>query len=163
MIPREPIALMQLVLLLLLSLLLASRWPIRSGAASRIAPVAGLVLTIQLFHVAEEFMGDFQRRFPQLFGFQPWSDQFFLSLNLTAIAIWALAILGLAHGKTSFAVRAAVWFLAITAFANGLAHPAVSMVARTVFPGLFSSIPLGLAGLMLLRLLVRADRRGPQS
>lgn len=159
---RELAGLAPLFLLLLLALFIAAVSPIQRSYASRIATVAGLVLVIQSAHVAEEFLNGFQRRFPQLLGLEAWSNKFFLTLNLTGIAIWASAILALARGRTFFAVAAPVWFLAITSFANGVAHPAVSLATGSIFPGLFSSIPLGLAGLALIRVLIASASRPQQ-
>ena len=53
-----------------------------------------------------------------------------------------------------------VWFFAIAAVANGIAHPVLAVVGHGYFPGLITSPVLGVLGVLLgLRLLELTRRR----
>lgn len=158
--PSELVGTAPLFALLLLAVIIAVRSPVQRESASRIVPVACLVLALQLIHFAEEYANEFHRRLPQFWGLEAWSDSFFLAFNFIWIAVWALSILALARGRTSLASLTTVWFLALAGCVNGVAHPALSLAAGEIFPGIFSSIPLGLAGLALCRALKAARSRG---
>lgn len=160
--PSELVGTAPLLALMLTAVIIAARSPVQRENASRIVPIACLVLALQLIHFTEEYAGRLHYRLPQFWGLEAWSDRFFLAFNLSWIAVWALSILALARGRTSLASLAVLWFLALAGCANGLAHPALSLATGEVFPGLFSSIPLGLAGLALCRALKVAGSRRAQ-
>jgi hypothetical protein len=77
--------------------------------------------------------------------------QFFVSFNLFWLAIWILSASAFAARR-----RAAffpLWFLAIGCTANGIAHPLLSMRTGGYFPGLVTSLAVGVIGVVLLRRL----------
>ena len=129
---------------------------VRSGppAAPMRALSAGcLTLALQAAHVAEEVLAGFHLRVPRLVGLDPWSAQFFVAFNLAWIALWALALRSFAAGTPPLAARAALWFLALAAIGNALWHPALSLATFSFFPGTATALPLGVAGLLLVRAL----------
>jgi len=110
-------------------------------------------LAAQCAHFIEEFVTRFQDRFPALLGRPAWSVNFFVVFNLTWLSIWILSAIGLQRGYR-FALFP-VWFFAIAAITNGIAHPVLAIVAREYFPGLISSPLVGALGVLLwLRLKV---------
>lgn len=128
---------------------------IQLRAAVRVAIVAVL---LQGAHFAEELTTGFHRRFPELLGLEPWPVGFFVSFNLFWLAIWGLSI-GAFAARRSIALFP-LWFLGIASVANALAHPLLSLRAGGYFPGLLSSLIVGVAGAVLLAHLVRVtDRR----
>jgi hypothetical protein len=104
-------------------------------------------LALQCLHFAEEFATRFHERFPSLLGLRPWSPEFFVAFNLVWLVVWALSAFGLRAGyRPAFFP---VWFFAIAAVANGIAHPLLTVAARGYFPGLVTSPLLGVAGIAL--------------
>lgn len=104
-------------------------------------------LAAQCLHFMEEFVTQFQNRFPALLGLGAWSENFFVVFNLIWLSVWILSAIGL-HRGYRFAVFP-VWFFAIAAIANGIAHPVLAVVARGYFPGLISSPVVGGLGVLL--------------
>lgn len=71
---------------------------------------------------------------------------------LAWLAIWSLSAWGLAVRRR--AAPFPLWFLGIAGLANGVAHPALSVLSGGYFPGLVTSPVFGLAGVLLLRRLL---------
>jgi hypothetical protein len=135
-------------------LLTILRHPVDGDLAGReqTARLFLLGLAVQCMHFMEEFITHFQDRFPALLGLPPWSERFFVAFNLIWLSIWILSTIGMQKGYR-FALFP-VWFFAIAAIANGIAHPLLAVVAHGYFPGLITSPILGILGVMLwLRLL----------
>jgi hypothetical protein len=110
-------------------------------------------LAAQCLHFMEEFVTRFQDRFPALLGLPAWSENFFVMFNLLWLTVWILSAIGLQRGYR--VALFPVWFFAIAAIANGIAHPLLAVAARGYFPGLISSPVVGVFGLLLSgRLLV---------
>jgi uncharacterized protein with HXXEE motif len=135
-------------------------WSSRN-AISRVAPAAlfAVGVTLQALHFAEEYGTRFYERFPAVLGLSAWSSRFFLIFNLCWLGIWIWAAFGLRAGyRPAFFP---VWFLVIAAMANGIAHPLLSLQTGGYFPGLATSLPLGVIGIWLWSRLVRmTGRRG---
>jgi hypothetical protein len=109
-------------------------------------------LAAQCLHFMEEFVTRFQDRFPALLGLPAWSQNFFVVFNLIWLSVWILSAVSLQRGYrlTLFPV----WFFAIAAIVNGIAHPVLAVITRGYFPGLISSPLVGVTGVLLwLRLL----------
>lgn len=121
---------------------------------AKILPLALIALGLQALHVAEEFGAGFQHDFPLLFGLPPWSASFFVAFNLVWIALWSFALGAIASGRPSLAAMAAVWFLALAAMGNALWHPLLCLATGEYFPGVASALPLGCAGLLLVKALL---------
>lgn len=67
--------------------------------------------------------------------------------------IWLLAIWAARTGRATLFAAIVLWFLAIAAIGNAIAHPLLAVLAGGYFPGLVTSPFLGLAGLFLARRL----------
>jgi hypothetical protein len=119
------------------------------------APWTLAVLAIQSLHFAEEFATGFHERFPAMLGLAPWTAEFLVGFNAAWIAAWALASSAAIVRRATFVAAWLIWFLALAATANGLAHPVLAMAAGGYFPGLLTSPVLGVAGLVLIRQLMR--------
>ena len=141
----------------LAALALALRAP--AGAnVWRLRPPAIAVLVLQMLHFTEERGGGFAERFPETLGLAPWPGGFFEGFNIVWLCVWAWAIVA---GGAGYPARAALWFLALSAIANGLAHPLLALSVGGYFPGLYTSPLLGLGGLWLaLRLGRRSAAPG---
>jgi hypothetical protein len=107
---------------------------------------AALVL-IQALHAAEEYVTGFYVAFPSSLGLAPWPASFFLAFNGVWLAIWIVAGIGLRAG--THVALAPVWFLAIAAIANGIAHPLLAIRTGGYFPGLITSPLLAVGGMLL--------------
>ena len=105
----------------------------------------------QAGHFVEELSAGLHERLPALFGLPSMSLQFFVSFNVAWLIIWGISAWGLAAR-----IRVSLfplWFLGIGCAINGLAHPALSILAGGYFPGLLTSPFVGVLGIMLLRRL----------
>lgn len=119
---------------------------------NRLLRVALPAVVLQIAHFTEELSRGFYVRFPELIGLRPWPAGFFVSFNLVWIALWILSLVGLrSHPR---AALFPLWFLGIASALNGIAHPLLSILARSDFPGLWTSPFVGVAGVLLLRRLV---------
>jgi hypothetical protein len=105
-------------------------------------------IAFQCLHFTEEYVTHFYVRVPEFLGFVPWSGEFFVIFNLTWIALWLLAAVGIKND-----VRAAffpVWFFAIGMVGNAIWHPLLCLATGGYFPGLFTSPLAGIIGAILL-------------
>lgn len=123
---------------------------------TRAASIAGITLAAQLLHFGEELATRFYERFPALLGLAPWSVRFFAVFNMTWLAVWVLAILGIRVRMVIALVP--IWFLAFAAVLNGVAHPLLAVRAGGYFPGLLTAPLLGLAGIVLTSELLALTR-----
>jgi hypothetical protein len=124
----------------------------RDDERRRTTTLLCLGLVFQSLHFAEEYATRFFDRFPPVLGISPWSATFFAVFNLCWIVIWICAAFGLQAGYRSAFFP--VWFFAIAAIANGLAHPLLSLRVGGYFPGLLTSPFLGVVGVLLLSRLI---------
>ena len=117
-----------------------------------------LGLAVQCMHFMEEFLTHFQDRFPALLGLPPWSERFFVAFNLIWLSVWILSAIDLE--RTYRLALFPVWFFAIAAVVNGIAHPLLAAVVHGYFPGLITAPVLGVLGVLLwLRLLELTRKR----
>ena len=105
----------------------------------------------------KRYATDFYRRFPETLGLAPWSRTFFIVFNVCWLAIWVWAIFG--FRKSRRLAFFPVWFFALAAMVNGIAHPLLAFHARGYFPGLVTSPLLGIVGVWLLIELVGLTRQ----
>jgi len=110
-----------------------------------------VTILFQAGHFVEELSAGLHERLPALFGLPPMPLQFFVSFNVAWLIIWGISAWGLAaHSRASLFP---LWFLGIGCAVNGVAHPALSILAGGYFPGLLTSPVVGVLGVMLLRRL----------
>ncbi len=128
--------------------------PDRARLAGSVRSMA-LTVALQALHFAEEFVTGFYRLFPPRLGLAAWSAEFFLAFNAIWLALWPGAAAAAVAGRATPVAAVLFWFLAIAAVGNGIAHPALALSAGGYFPGLVTAPLLGVAGLLLLRDLVR--------
>jgi len=105
-------------------------------------------IAFQCLHFTEEFVTGFYVRAPEFLGFVPWPSEFFVIFNLSWIALWVVAAVGIKRR-----IRAAyfpVWFFAIGMVGNAIWHPLLCLATRGYFPGLFTSPFAGVIGVILL-------------
>ncbi len=148
-------------LLLLIALYLTlTRGPGSSDPAARrrVIRYFAAAIAIQAVHFAEEWVADFNVRFPDLLGLEPWSIELWAGFNLAWIAIWCLSLVGLRLCWRP--ALAPVWFLALACIVNCIAHPLLAVAAAGYFPGLWSSPVCGLIGVPLIALLNRFTGSG---
>lgn len=110
----------------------------------------------QAAHFIEELATGFYERFPELLGLSAWSLEFFVVFNVSWLAAWILAALGVA-ARIHVALFP-VWFLGIGCVANAVAHPLFSVLTGGYFPGLVTSPLVGVVGVLILRRMARGSR-----
>jgi hypothetical protein len=143
------------VVALLALLLTVARGAITSGATGIRATVriALIAIVLQAGHFAEELATGFPRRFPSLLGLAPWPDRVFVPFNLIWLAIWIAALWGLTRRYRASLFP--LWFLALGCVANGIVHVALTVRAGAYFPGVATAPLAGIAGILLVRRLLR--------
>jgi len=114
-----------------------------------------VALACQGLHFVEEAATGFPERFGPLLGVAEMPLGFFLWFNVVWLAIWIASVWGV-RSAMGWAVFAA-WFLGIAGALNGIAHPALAIVAGGYFPGLISAPIVGAASAWLLVRLARAS------
>ena len=157
-VPLDAIAVVALGLTIARGGVWESRAELRGAVRAAVAAVL-----LQGAHFGEELATGFARRLPELLGLAPWPPAFFPVFNLAWLAVWALAVGGLA-GRRRMALFP-LWFLALAGLVNALAHPLLALRAGGYFPGLGTAPLVGAAGLVLVRRLSRvtAGRRGAKA
>ncbi|MBI1211920.1 MAG: HXXEE domain-containing protein [Alphaproteobacteria bacterium] len=138
---------------------LAQRPPAATLRAA--AMPAAITLLVQAAHFGEEYATEFYRLFPERLGLASWSAQFFVIFNLIWLSLWLGAIAAAYVGRARLYSAIVLWFLAIAAIGNGIAHPLFAISARGYFPGLITAPLLGIAGLFLARSLLSPRLRSP--
>jgi hypothetical protein len=139
---------------------LAQRPPVATLKAATLP--AAMTLLVQAAHFGEEYTTEFYRLFPERLGLASWSAQFFVIFNLVWLSLWLGAIAAAYLRRAPLYSATTLWFLAIAAIGNGVAHPLLALGARGYFPGLITAPFLGIAGLFLARSLL-APRSASQS
>lgn len=110
-----------------------------------------VAILFQAAHFVEELSADLHERLPALFGLPPMPLQLFVSFNVAWLMIWSLSCWGLAAQRRASLFP--LWFLGIGCVVNGVAHPALSILAGGYFPGLVTSPVVAVVGIVLLRRL----------
>ncbi|MEQ8315544.1 MAG: HXXEE domain-containing protein [Gammaproteobacteria bacterium] len=146
-----------LFLLCLVAVFLTLSRPVLANeAVAKIRKLSAILLSLHIIHFAEEYVYQFFIQFPAMLGLEPWPEEFFALFNILWIMVWALAILGIRlYPRISIFP---LWFLAIASVANGLFHPLISITQAEYFPGLMSSVFVGIVGVLLLQRLFRATK-----
>ena len=90
-------------------------------------PIVLVAVLFQAAHFAEELSAGLHERLPALFGLPPMPLRFFLSFNVAWLVIWSLSSWGFAAQRR--AALFPLWFLGIGCVVNGVAHPALSILA----------------------------------
>ena len=132
-----------------------------SAMRRRTLVAAGAAIAVQSAHFAEEWIGGFNCRFPELLGLAPWSVELWATFNLFWIGLWVLSMTGI-RARVHVALFP-VWFLGIAGALNCVAHPLLALAAEGYFPGLWTSPLCGLSGGLLLRQLGELTRNGRTS
>src|SRR2546421_6239073 len=110
-------------------------------------------IAFQCLHFTEEYVTRFYVRAPEFLGLVAWPSEFFVIFNLSWIALWLLAAVGVKRG-----IRVAyfpLWFFAVGMVGNAIWHPLLCLATGGYFPGLFTSPFAGIIGVLLLSRLRR--------
>jgi hypothetical protein len=127
--------------------------------ACRVGSLYLVGIAVQCLHLCEEYLTGFHAMFPEwAFGYR-WSDRLFVSFNLIWLSVFVLAAWGVFNNvRLAYLV---VWFFAlIGGVGNGIFHPVLSVIRGGYFPGLVTSLPHLVVGVLLVIELVKRD--GPR-
>jgi len=122
--------------------------------SSAFLPLFFGLLTVQFIHFAEEFTTKFDTKFPLLYGGMPYSDNFFVTFNMIAYSIFALACLLAFTKNIRFLLFPALFFIMYGAIGNAISHTWWSLYLRSYFPGLAAAQIFWIAGPFILYKLV---------
>lgn len=127
--------------------------PVGEAEQRRLLLVGSVAWVVQAAHFTEELLTDFSTAFPRTLGLSPWSRSSFAVFNVAWLLVWVAALSLAPRGHRS--AEWPLWFLAMALTVNGIAHLALAVQAEGYFPGLWTAIPAGVAGLLLLSELLR--------
>lgn len=147
-----------LTVLLLVAAALAALRPLRppsTGTRRRLVGLGVVALGLQVTHGVEELLTGFYDAFPRMLDLAPWGVRAFITFNVAWLIVWATSLIGVARGRR--VAEWPLWFLALALVANGVAHPLLALARRGYFPGLGTAPLVGVAGLLLLREMLRAS------
>jgi len=122
--------------------------------SSAFLPLFFALLTVQFIHFAEEFTTKFDTKFPLLYGGMPYSDTFFVTFNMIAYAVFALACIVAFTKNIRFLLFPALFFIMYGAIGNAISHTWWSLYLRSYFPGLITAQIFWIAGPFVLYKLV---------
>jgi hypothetical protein len=114
----------------------------------RFALVVALTILAQSIHFVEELLSQFPVRFPEAFGSPPMSSTFFVALNVVWLLTWVAALIAVRHGFVAGIWP--LWFLGLAMVLNFVGHPILALRFGGYFPGVFTALPVGVLGLLLL-------------
>ncbi|WP_082976075.1 HXXEE domain-containing protein [Mycobacterium sp. 1165196.3] len=133
-----------------------SRLPLPT--VNRFLPAFCCVLAVQFVHFTEEFVTGFRTHFAELYGGAPYSNDAFVSVNMSAYAVMIVACVIALTTRLRFAIVPAIFFIFYGAIGNAIAHTWWSIMLGAYFPGLITAQLYWIAGPYLLYKLV-GDRR----
>jgi Protein of unknown function with HXXEE motif len=110
-------------------------------------PLYLIGIGVQCLHFGEEYLTDFQQKFPALFGYN-WTVQRFVVFNLVWLGVFLLAAIGMWR-KVTLAYLIVLFFAIIGEVANGIAHLSLSIARRSYFPGTITAPVILIIGIML--------------
>ncbi|MFW6773308.1 HXXEE domain-containing protein [Nocardioides sp. CPCC 205120] len=126
---------------------------------AEVLPIYLIALAWQFLHFAEEYLGEFHRRWPEdVFGARPMSVDFFVGGNMAAYAAFTVGALALLAGwRVPLLV---VWFFAVMGvLGNAVGHLVYAIVSGdALFPGTLTSLAYWIIGPVLLVRLWRSSR-----
>jgi hypothetical protein len=122
--------------------------------SSAFLPLFFALLAVQFIHFTEEFTTRFDTKFPLLYGGMPYSDDFFVTFNMIAYFVFALACILAFTKNIRFLLFPALFFIIYGAIGNAIAHTWWSLYLRSYFPGLITAQIFWIAGPFVLYKLV---------
>jgi len=137
--------LLSLGLVIAYLLWIAGRW---KNDPRTVLPIPLLAIAVQCLHFTEEYFTGFQRQFPRLIG-QEWSDARFVAFNMTWLAVFVLAALGV-YRRVPLAYLIVLFLALAGGVGNGAGHLILSATRGGYFPGLVTAPLCLLAGIGLL-------------
>jgi hypothetical protein len=124
----------------------------------RFAAVVGVTIVAQGLHFVEELRSDLFVRLPETFGLAPFTETAFVWFNAVWLVIWVVALVAVREGIV--VAVCPLWFLALAAVLNALAHPLLALRSGGYFPGLWTAPFVGVLGIVMLRALRRVTASG---
>ena len=128
----------------------------RLPTGSAFLPVFFALLAVQFIHFAEEFTTEFRTAFPLLYGGGSYSANLFVTFNMIAYCVFALACILTFTRNIRFLLFPALFFIIYGAIGNAISHTWWSLYLRSYFPGLITAQLFWVAGpFVLYKLLGR--------
>lgn len=115
-----------------------------------------IATVLQAIHFGEELSTGFHTELGELLNIPAMSSTFFIVFNISWLIIWAVAVVGIRRGHNL--AYFAAWFLSVAGMTNAVAHPVLSLVGGTYFPGTISAPFIGVACFWLFLKLRRSTR-----
>ncbi|MGL4766583.1 MAG: hypothetical protein ACRCV6_00640 [Formosimonas sp.] len=112
------------------------------------------VLAIQFLHFAEEFLTDFKTFYPVHYGGLPYSNELFVTFNMSAYAVFALACVLAIQVGLRFLLVPVLFFVMYGALGNAIAHVVWTIEAWNYRPGFYTALLYWVAGPWLLYKLI---------
>ena len=121
-----------------------------------VLPLYLVAIAVQCLHFTEEFLTGFQRQFPKLIGYE-WSDAQFVTFNMTWLAMFVLAGLGV-YRRMQLAYLVVLFLALAGGVGNGAGHLLLTLLQGRYFPGAATAPLCLLVGIALMMRLFAATK-----
>jgi hypothetical protein len=126
--------------------------------AGHFLPLYYLTIAWQFAHFGEELATGFQRRFPELYGAEPFPVYVFILFNMVSYLVFLLATVLVFARRLHFFLIPVLFFIVYGAVGNAVAHTFWAVLHRGYFPGLFTAQAYWVLGPLLLTRLIGSRR-----
>ena len=123
----------------------------------RLLVVVGLTISAQVLHFVEELRTELYVAFPTTFGFPAAPQSVFVWANITALVVWAAALVAVRHGSVIALIP--LWFLGFAGLLNLFLHPSLALNAGGYYPGVVTAPLVGVLGIATIRELARVTAK----
>ena len=120
----------------------------------RLLVAVGLTICAQALHFVEELVTELYLALPTTFGFPAAPRSLFVQINVTALIVWAVALVGVRQGVVIALLP--LWFLGFCEVLNLVLHPALALWTGGYYPGVFTAPLVGALGIWTVVELTRA-------
>ncbi len=124
---------------------------------NKILPLYLLALAVQFLHFTEEYITGFYYKFPALFNAPAYDVDVFLVFNMLAYSLFVMGAVAIYKGVKS-AMLVPLFFAVYGTIGNSIAHLIFAIMAKSYFPGLYTSLIYWILGPMLLITIWRETR-----
>ncbi|MEZ4518150.1 MAG: hypothetical protein R3C44_15460 [Chloroflexota bacterium] len=116
------------------------------------------MLAWQLIHFSEEFVTNFYTLFPELYGSAPYTPNIFVTFNMVAYFVFAIACILVFTRNIKFLLVPVLFFILYAGMGNVIAHTWWVILERSYFPGFYTAQVYWILGPLTLSALIGSEK-----